>query len=150
MQGATCYGACLLFRNLFNWWSQILTDIQFDQEKLFQFITGKGMAKRKSVNLLSIMLILFWPEGACLVHSLNGDLLRSLDPPKGCLSPELIIVSREGFVLVKFDQGHICNFSINGRLLQNVNHRDAVHVRNLLHIVSWLAKTQAFWILHKN
>lgn len=65
--------------------------------------------------------------GACLVHSLNGDLLRSLDPPKGCLSPELIIVSREGFVLVKFDQGHICNFSINGRLLQNVNHRDAVH-----------------------
>lgn len=66
-------------------------------------------------------------EGACLVHSLNGDLLRSLDPPKGCLSPELIIVSREGFVLVKFDQGHICNFSINGRLLQNVNHRDAVH-----------------------
>ncbi|XP_052674845.1 neurobeachin-like isoform X3 [Crassostrea angulata] len=65
--------------------------------------------------------------GACLVHSLNGDLLRSLDPPKGCLSPELIIVSREGFVLVKFDQGHICNFSINGRLLQNVNHRDVVH-----------------------
>ncbi|XP_062597787.1 neurobeachin-like isoform X2 [Saccostrea cucullata] len=66
-------------------------------------------------------------EGACLVHSLNGDLLRSLDPPKGCLSPELIIVSREGFVLVKFDQGHICNFSINGRLLQNVNHKDTVH-----------------------
>lgn len=65
--------------------------------------------------------------GACLVHSLNGDLLRSLDPPKGCLSPELIIVSREGFVLVKFDQGHICNFSINGRLLQSVNHRDVVH-----------------------
>jgi hypothetical protein len=32
-------------------------------------------------------------------------------------------------VLVKFDQGHICNFSINGRLLQNVNHRDTVHVR---------------------
>lgn len=68
-----------------------------------------------------------------MVHSLNGDLLRSLDPPKGCLSPELIIVSREGFVLVKFDQGHICNFSINGRLLQNVNHRDVVHVRLLRH-----------------
>ncbi|XP_048774132.2 neurobeachin-like isoform X3 [Ostrea edulis] len=66
-------------------------------------------------------------DGACLVHSLNGDLLRSLDPPKGCLSPELIILSREGFVLVKFDQGHICNFSINGRLLQNVNHRDVIH-----------------------
>ncbi|CAE1291618.1 Lipopolysaccharide-responsive and beige-like anchor protein,Neurobeachin [Acanthosepion pharaonis] len=65
-------------------------------------------------------------NGPCLVHALTGDLLRSLDPPEGCFSPELITMSREAFVLVKFDQGNICNFTINGRLLQHVKHKDNI------------------------
>ncbi|KAK3099516.1 hypothetical protein FSP39_005633 [Pinctada imbricata] len=65
-------------------------------------------------------------NGPCLIHTLNGDLLRSLDPPDGSLSPELIVVSREAFVLVKFDQNIICNFSVNGRLLQHVKHKNAI------------------------
>lgn len=66
-------------------------------------------------------------KGPCLVHTLNGDLLRSLEAPDGCCTPEIISVSREAFVLVKFDQGQICNYSINGRLLQRVSHKDNIH-----------------------
>ena len=65
-------------------------------------------------------------NGPCLVHTLTGDLLRSLDPPEGCCSPELITMSREAFILVKFDQGNICNFTINGRLLCHVKHKDNI------------------------
>lgn len=65
-------------------------------------------------------------NGPCLVHTLTGDLLRSLDPPKDCFSPELITMSKEGFILVKFDQGNICNFTINGRLLCHVKHKDSI------------------------
>ncbi|CAC5374326.1 NBEA [Mytilus coruscus] len=65
-------------------------------------------------------------KGPCLVHTLNGDLLRSLEAPDGCCTPEIISVSREAFVLVKFDQGQICNYSINGRLLQRVSHKDNI------------------------
>lgn len=70
----------------------------------------------------------FITEGPCLVHTLNGDLLRSLEAPDGCITPEIISVSREAFVLVKFDQGQICNYSINGRLLQRVSHKDNIQV----------------------
>ncbi|XP_033742933.1 neurobeachin-like isoform X3 [Pecten maximus] len=65
-------------------------------------------------------------SGPCLVHTLSGDLLRSLEAPEGCRTPQLITMSRESFVLVKFDEGHICNFSINGRLLLNVRHKDNI------------------------
>ncbi|XP_021348367.1 neurobeachin-like isoform X1 [Mizuhopecten yessoensis] len=65
-------------------------------------------------------------NGPCLVHTLSGDLLRSLEAPEGCQTPQLITMSRESFVLVKFDEGHICNFSINGRLLLNVRHKDNI------------------------
>lgn len=65
-------------------------------------------------------------NGPCLVHTLSGDLLRSLEAPEGCRTPQLITMSRESFVLVKFDEGHICNFSINGRLLLNVRHKDNI------------------------
>ena len=67
-------------------------------------------------------------DGPCLVHTLNGDLLRSLDPPAGCRTPELITMSREAFVLVKFDEGQLCNYSMNGRLLQHINHKDNIQV----------------------
>ncbi|XP_036367591.1 neurobeachin isoform X5 [Octopus sinensis] len=65
-------------------------------------------------------------NGPCLVHTLTGDLLQSLDPPKNCFSPELITMSREAFVLVKFDSGNICSFTVNGRLLQYEKHKDNI------------------------
>ncbi|KAL5011719.1 hypothetical protein ScPMuIL_010270 [Solemya velum] len=64
--------------------------------------------------------------GPCLVHTLNGDLLSSLEPPEGCCSPELITMSREAFVLVKFEHGHLCNYSVNGNLLRHVTHKDSI------------------------
>ena len=69
--------------------------------------------------------------GPCLVHTLNGDLLRSLDPPEGStMTAHLITMSRETFVIVKFDEGVICNFSINGRLQKHIKHKDNIQVTN--------------------
>lgn len=66
-------------------------------------------------------------DGPCLVHTLNGDLLRSLDPPEGStMTANLITMSRETFVIVKFDEGVICNFSINGRLQKHIRHKDII------------------------
>ncbi|XP_064610079.1 neurobeachin-like isoform X2 [Liolophura sinensis] len=64
--------------------------------------------------------------GPCLVHTLNGDLLRALEPPEGTCSPELINLSREAFVIVKFDKGHITNYSINGCLLRDFSHKEVI------------------------
>ena len=63
------------------------------------------------------------------MHTLNGDLLRSLDPPEGSpMTANLITMSRETFVIVKFDEGVICNFSINGRLQKHIKHKDNIQV----------------------
>nr|XP_029509442.1 lipopolysaccharide-responsive and beige-like anchor protein [Oncorhynchus nerka] len=56
-------------------------------------------------------------EGPCLIHSMNGDLLRTLEGPGGCVQPRLIQSSTEGHAVVYYDKGHFCFFSINGKLL---------------------------------
>ncbi|XP_070295906.1 lipopolysaccharide-responsive and beige-like anchor protein, partial [Salvelinus sp. IW2-2015] len=56
-------------------------------------------------------------EGPCLIHSMNGDLLRTLEGPGGCVEPRLIQSSTEGHAVVYYDKGHFCFFSINGKLL---------------------------------
>lgn len=63
-------------------------------------------------------------DGPCLVHSLAGDLLHSLEPPSPCQSPRLITISREAFIILTFDQGNVCMFSINGKLLHFMKHKD--------------------------
>ncbi|XP_053400196.1 neurobeachin-like isoform X2 [Mercenaria mercenaria] len=71
-------------------------------------------------------------DGPCLVHTLNGDLLRSLDPPEGKqLTANLICMSRETFVMIRFDQNLICNFSINGRLQKHIKHKDNIQAMTL-------------------
>jgi len=68
-------------------------------------------------------------DGPCLLHTLNGDLLRSLDPPGGTqMTANMICMSRETFVLIKFDAGEICNFSVNGRLQKHIKHKDNIQV----------------------
>ncbi|KAJ8262151.1 hypothetical protein GJAV_G00163030 [Gymnothorax javanicus] len=56
-------------------------------------------------------------EGPCLIHSMNGDLLRTLEGPAGCARPRLIQSSTEGHCVIYYHQGHFCVFSVNGKLL---------------------------------
>ena len=67
--------------------------------------------------------------GACLIHTVSGDLLRSLDPPEPCQSPRLAtIAAEEGVILVTFDKGHICSFTINGKFLKHTEIQGKVNV----------------------
>ncbi|CAG0882864.1 unnamed protein product [Darwinula stevensoni] len=65
--------------------------------------------------------------GAVLVHTTHGDLLRSLRPPGDFLSPDLMTLSREGLVVVKYDAGNLATFTINGKLLRHQSHHDHLH-----------------------
>ncbi|XP_031416111.1 lipopolysaccharide-responsive and beige-like anchor protein isoform X3 [Clupea harengus] len=56
-------------------------------------------------------------EGPCLIHSMNGDLLRTLGGLEGCVRPRLVQASTEGHCVVYYDKGHLCLFSVNGKLL---------------------------------
>ncbi|XP_077135423.1 lipopolysaccharide-responsive and beige-like anchor protein [Ranitomeya variabilis] len=55
-------------------------------------------------------------EGPCLIHSMNGDLLRTLEAPENCIRPKLIQVSREGHCVIYYEKGLFCVFSVNGKL----------------------------------
>uniref|UniRef100_A0A8C5P734 LPS responsive beige-like anchor protein n=1 Tax=Leptobrachium leishanense TaxID=445787 RepID=A0A8C5P734_9ANUR len=55
-------------------------------------------------------------EGPCLIHSMNGDLLRTLEAAENCLRPKLIQVSREGHCVIYYEKGLFCVFSVNGKL----------------------------------
>ncbi|NWZ97398.1 LRBA protein, partial [Nesospiza acunhae] len=61
-------------------------------------------------------------EGPCLIHSMNGELLRTLEGPErlqgpeSCLRPKLIQASREGHCVIYYENGLFCVFSVNGRL----------------------------------
>ncbi|XP_028976570.2 neurobeachin a isoform X9 [Esox lucius] len=64
-------------------------------------------------------------EGPCLVHTITGDLLRALEGPEMCLRPRLISVSSEGHCIIGYERGHFCNFSINGKLLAQMEVNDS-------------------------
>ncbi|XP_038203257.1 lipopolysaccharide-responsive and beige-like anchor protein isoform X2 [Arvicola amphibius] len=66
-------------------------------------------------------------EGPCLIHSMNGDLLRTLEGPENCLKPKLIQASREGHCVVFYENGCFCTFSVNGKLQATVETDD--HIR---------------------
>uniref|UniRef100_A0A8C1VTS4 Neurobeachin a n=1 Tax=Cyprinus carpio TaxID=7962 RepID=A0A8C1VTS4_CYPCA len=63
--------------------------------------------------------------GPCLVHTITGDLLRALEGPENCLQPRLISVSSEGHCIIYYERGHFCNFSINGKLLAQMEINDS-------------------------
>ncbi|XP_030597826.1 lipopolysaccharide-responsive and beige-like anchor protein isoform X5 [Archocentrus centrarchus] len=65
-------------------------------------------------------------EGPCLIHSMNGDLLRTLDGPEHCLQPRLIQSSAEGHCVIYYDRGQFCLFSVNGKLLRHMEVEDSV------------------------
>ncbi|KTF69889.1 hypothetical protein cypCar_00050207, partial [Cyprinus carpio] len=64
-------------------------------------------------------------EGPCLVHTITGDLLRALEGPDSCVLPRLISVSNEGHCIIYYDRGQFCNFSINGKLLAQMDINDS-------------------------
>ncbi|CAL8349214.1 unnamed protein product [Arctogadus glacialis] len=68
-------------------------------------------------------------EGPCLVHTITGDLLRALEGPDSCGAPRLITVSSEGHCIICYQggpgQGHLCTFSINGKLLASLELADS-------------------------
>ncbi|KAL0973092.1 hypothetical protein UPYG_G00198850 [Umbra pygmaea] len=64
-------------------------------------------------------------EGPCLVHTITGDLLRALEGPDNCHCPRLITVSSEGHCIIYYERGRFCNFSINGKLLAQMDVNDS-------------------------
>ncbi|MCJ8742433.1 hypothetical protein PDJAM_G00082000 [Pangasius djambal] len=64
-------------------------------------------------------------EGPCLVHTITGDLLRALEGPENCQQPRLISVSSEGHCIIYYERGRFCNFSINGKLLAQMELSDS-------------------------
>uniref|UniRef100_A0A671VP31 Neurobeachin n=1 Tax=Sparus aurata TaxID=8175 RepID=A0A671VP31_SPAAU len=64
-------------------------------------------------------------EGPCLVHTITGDLLRALEGPDHYLCPRLISVSSEGHCIIYYERGRFCNFSINGKLLAQMEVNDS-------------------------
>lgn len=67
-------------------------------------------------------------DGPVLVHTTNGDLLRSLEAPENFRSPELCALCREGLVVVCYDQCNVCCFTINGRRLRSETHHHPIQV----------------------
>uniref|UniRef100_A0AAR2L7Z8 LPS-responsive vesicle trafficking, beach and anchor containing n=1 Tax=Pygocentrus nattereri TaxID=42514 RepID=A0AAR2L7Z8_PYGNA len=65
-------------------------------------------------------------EGPCLIHSMNGELLRTLEGPEGCVRPRLLQASTEGHCVIYYEQGHFCTYTINGKLLQHRELEDKI------------------------
>ncbi|XP_042323248.1 lipopolysaccharide-responsive and beige-like anchor protein isoform X3 [Sceloporus undulatus] len=70
-------------------------------------------------------------EGPCLIHSMNGDLLRTLEAPENCLKAKLIQASREGHCVIYYDNGHFCVFSVNGKLQATMETDDNIRAIQL-------------------
>ncbi|XP_040187824.1 lipopolysaccharide-responsive and beige-like anchor protein isoform X2 [Rana temporaria] len=63
-------------------------------------------------------------EGPCLIHSMNGDLLRTLEGPENCMRPKVIQASREGHCVIYYERGLFCVFSVNGKLQATMEMED--------------------------
>ncbi|XP_075399825.1 lipopolysaccharide-responsive and beige-like anchor protein [Tenrec ecaudatus] len=70
-------------------------------------------------------------EGPCLIHSMNGDLLRTLEGPENCLKPKLIQASREGHCVIFYGNGLFCTFSVNGKLQATMETDDNIKAMHL-------------------
>ncbi|XP_068961599.1 lipopolysaccharide-responsive and beige-like anchor protein isoform X1 [Petaurus breviceps papuanus] len=70
-------------------------------------------------------------EGPCLIHSMNGDLLRTLEGAENCLRPKLIQASREGHCVIYYENGIFCIFSVNGKLQATMEMDDNIRAIQL-------------------
>lgn len=69
--------------------------------------------------------------GPVLVHTTSGDLLRSLEAPETFRSPDLCALSREGVIVVVYDQSNVCCFTINGKRLRHEAHHHNIQCLSL-------------------
>uniref|UniRef100_A0A8C0LW19 Lipopolysaccharide-responsive and beige-like anchor protein n=1 Tax=Canis lupus dingo TaxID=286419 RepID=A0A8C0LW19_CANLU len=76
-------------------------------------------------------LVLSGSKGPCLIHSMNGDLLRTLEGPENCLRPKLIQASREGHCVIFYENGCFCTFSVNGKLQATMETDDNIRAIQL-------------------
>ena len=66
-----------------------------------------------------------------MLHSTNGELLRSLRTPAGSLHPLLVKISNDRYVTINYspnDRSQLATFTINGRFLKEVGIDDDVGV----------------------
>ena len=79
---------------------------------------------------LVILICFGLAEGPCLVHTITGDLLRALEGPDNYQLPRVISVSSEGHCIIYYERGCFCNFSINGKLLAQMEVNDSTRVND--------------------
>ncbi|OCT97014.1 hypothetical protein XELAEV_18009233mg [Xenopus laevis] len=87
-------------------------------------LTGHDCAITCAAVCAELGLVISGSDGPCLIHSMNGDLLRTLEAAENCLRPKLIQVSREGHCVVYYEKGMLCVFSINGKLQASIKIED--------------------------
>ena len=81
----------------------------------------------------AVLMMIGWlcvADSPVLIHSNVGDLLHSLDSPgpKMYNSPKLVALNREGNIVVSYEKGGICLFTVNGKLLCDISHSESVQV----------------------
>ncbi|XP_053087043.1 lipopolysaccharide-responsive and beige-like anchor protein [Pangasianodon hypophthalmus] len=62
-------------------------------------------------------------DGPCLLHSVSGELLRVFESSE---RPMLIQASAEGHCVIYYSSGHVCVYSINGKLLRDTHIEDNI------------------------
>ncbi|KAI4900882.1 hypothetical protein NFI96_019643 [Prochilodus magdalenae] len=115
------------------YWSGKLCSIGDSNSGLSEFVTPRAILTGHDCEVTCAtvcaelgLVISGSKEGPCLIHSMNGELLRTLEGPEGCLRPRLLQASTEGHCVIYYDQGHFCTYSINGKLLQHKELEDNI------------------------
>ncbi|XP_060720152.1 lipopolysaccharide-responsive and beige-like anchor protein isoform X2 [Tachysurus vachellii] len=62
-------------------------------------------------------------DGLCLLHSVSGELLRVFESTE---RPMLMQASAEGHCVIYYSSGHVCVYSINGKLLCDTHIEDNI------------------------
>ncbi|KAI5607332.1 lipopolysaccharide-responsive and beige-like anchor protein isoform X7 [Silurus asotus] len=62
-------------------------------------------------------------DGPCLLHSVSGELLRVFESSE---KPMLMQASSEGHCVIYHSSGHVCVYSINGKLLRDTHIEDNI------------------------
>ncbi|KAI5612990.1 neurobeachin isoform X6, partial [Silurus asotus] len=103
--------------------SWILTDCMGWTGVFMQLTTSNSLVL--TCVCVCVCVCVLCSEGPCLVHTITGDLLRALEGPENCQQPRLISVSSEGHCIIYYERGRFCNFSINGKLLAQMELNDS-------------------------
>lgn len=62
------------------------------------------------------------------MHSTLGELLRSLEVPRDFKLPDLLVMSREGMFVAKYDLANMAVYSLNGKLLKAATGPEKIEV----------------------